>query len=175
MALIERLLDAPWWQVPEMAPFRARLAAARDAGAWLVDPAGRCLPVGDSDRESATGPDPAASHAGRTAAVADVGAVLDGYGVVRTDRRDGAAGSTMLFLTASHRREAHKHADCLSLIWQDRGETLLIDSGKYGYQRDRMRRYFRSTRAHNTVEVDGRTGVAPPPTPTAPACAGSSR
>ena len=64
--------------------------------------------------------------------------------------------STLVFLMASHHLEAHKHADCLSLIWQDRGETLLIDSGKYGYQRDRMRRYFQSTRAHNTVEVDGR-------------------
>jgi hypothetical protein len=62
----------------------------------------------------------------------------------------------MLFLAASHHLEGHKHADCLSLIWQDRGEWLLVDSGKYGYQRDRMRRYFRSTRAHNTVEADGR-------------------
>ena len=61
-----------------------------------------------------------------------------------------------LFLTASHRLEAHKHSDCLSLIWQERGESLSVDSGKYGYERDRMRGYFLSTRAHNTVEVDSR-------------------
>ena len=48
VALIGRLLAAPGWQVSEMAPFRARLAAARNAEPWLMDPVGRCLPVGDS-------------------------------------------------------------------------------------------------------------------------------
>ena len=85
-----------------------------------------------------------------------VGAVLDGYGVVRSGPGVALADSTLVFLTASHHLEAHKHADCLSLIWQERGESLLADAGKYGYQRDRMRRYFRSTRAHDTVEADGR-------------------
>jgi len=76
--------------------------------------------------------------------------------VVRTRADLPPPRSTLVFLMASHHLEAHKHADCLSLLWQDRGETLLADSGKYGYQHDRMRRYFQSTQAHNTVEVDGR-------------------
>ena len=33
---------------------------------------------------------------------------------------------------------------------------VLVDSGKYGYHSDRWRHYVRSTRAHNTVEIDGR-------------------
>lgn len=156
VALIGRFLAAPWWQVPEMAPFRARLAAAGDACAWLVDPAGRCLPVGDST-EGAKPRDPAAlarwphRRSGRM-----VGAVLDGYGVVRTRAEVAPPQSTLVFLMASHHLEPHKHADCLSLLWQDRGAWILVDSGKYGYQRDRMRRHFQSTRAHNTVERGGR-------------------
>ena len=63
----------------------------------------------------------------------------------------------MLFLTASFHSQVHKHSDCLSLIWQEAGENLLIDSGKYGYQGDAMRAYFLSTCAHNTIEVDGRS------------------
>lgn len=156
VALVGRFLAAPWWQVPEMAPFRARLAAAEDARAWLVDPAGRCLPVGDST-EGAKPRDPAAlarwphRRSGRM-----VGAVLDGYGVVRTRAEVAPPQSTLVFLMASHHLEPHKHADCLSLLWQDRGAWILVDSGKYGYQRDRMRRHFQSTRAHNTVERAGR-------------------
>ena len=156
VALVGRFLAAPWWQVPQMAPYRARLAAARDACAWLVDPAGRCLPVGDST-DGAKPRDPEAlarwphRRSGRM-----VGAVLDGYGVVRTRAEVAPPQSTLVFLMASHHLEAHKHADCLSLLWQDRGEWILVDSGKYGYQRDRMRRYFQSTRAHNTVELGGR-------------------
>jgi hypothetical protein len=154
--LIERILAAPWWQVPEMAAFHERLALARDAEAWLLDPAGHCLPVGDSTEKAKPLRPGGLERWPHTRSDRRVGAVLDGYGVVRTDAGVPLSCSTMLFLTASHHLEAHKHADCLSLVWQDRNETLLADSGKYGYQRDRMRRYFLSTRAHNTVEADGR-------------------
>ena len=45
---IERILLAPWGQIEALAPFHAKLALARQARDWLVDPAGRGLPVGDS-------------------------------------------------------------------------------------------------------------------------------
>jgi hypothetical protein len=155
--LIGRILQAPWWQLDALAPFRGRLAAAAWAGNWLVDPAGRCLPVGDSS-ESVRIRDFAGlrrwPHRRRHRAL---GAVVDGYAVVRTDPALPVARSVILFLTASFHREAHKHSDCLSLIWQEGGENLLVDSGKYGYQRDLMRAYFLSSRAHNTIEVNGRS------------------
>ncbi len=34
------------------------------------------------------------------------------------------------------------------------GIPVLIDSGKFSYEQDEWRRYFVSTRAHNTVEID---------------------
>jgi hypothetical protein len=52
---------------------------------------------------------------------------------------------------------AHGHADCLSFTAWHRGRWVLVDPGTYCYQADRsLRDHFRSTRAHNTVRVDGR-------------------
>jgi len=51
---------------------------------------------------------------------------------------------------------AHGHADALSLVLTVQGRPLLVDPGTYTYvAKDPYRNYFRSTRAHNTVEVDG--------------------
>jgi hypothetical protein len=50
----------------------------------------------------------------------------------------------------------HGHADALSVILRHGQEDILIDSGTYRYNGDvRWRAYFRGTRAHNTVMVDG--------------------
>lgn len=51
----------------------------------------------------------------------------------------------------------HSHADALSMTLRAADEDLLIDPGTYCYVREpEWRGYFRSTRAHNTVTVDGR-------------------
>ena len=50
---------------------------------------------------------------------------------------------------------AHGHADALSLVLSVGGEEVLVDPGTYAYHTEpEWRRYFRSTRAHNTVVVD---------------------
>lgn len=51
---------------------------------------------------------------------------------------------------------AHGHADALSLTVRAAGGHLLVDSGTYDYfTYGPWRDYFRSTRAHNTIVVDG--------------------
>lgn len=50
----------------------------------------------------------------------------------------------------------HGHADALSFTLRAFGEDVLVDPGTYDYFTYRQwREYFRSTRAHNTVVMDG--------------------
>ena len=51
---------------------------------------------------------------------------------------------------------AHAHADALSVTLFTRGRELLVDPGTFVYNcAPEWRGYFRSTRAHNTVAIDG--------------------
>ncbi|MBN1345164.1 MAG: alginate lyase family protein [Phycisphaerae bacterium] len=51
---------------------------------------------------------------------------------------------------------AHGHADALSLSLRAFGRDILVDPGTYDYfTYPAWREYFRSTRAHNTIVVDG--------------------
>jgi hypothetical protein len=51
---------------------------------------------------------------------------------------------------------AHGHADALSFTLRAFGGDVLVDPGTYDYfSYPEWRRYFRSTRAHNTIEIDG--------------------
>jgi hypothetical protein len=51
---------------------------------------------------------------------------------------------------------AHGHADALAVEVRYEGVELLVDPGTYCYHGEpEWRSYFRSTRAHNTVELDG--------------------
>jgi hypothetical protein len=69
-------------------------------------------------------------------------------------------GSSFLFVSGSYHSTAHKHADDLSVVWQE-DHDILIDPGKFTYNSGRWRSYFRSARAHNTIEVDGSSELPP--------------
>lgn len=49
----------------------------------------------------------------------------------------------------------HGHAGALSFVLFSRGRPLIVDSGTYSYHQRPWRNYFRSTKAHNTLVVDG--------------------
>jgi Heparinase II/III-like protein/Heparinase II/III N-terminus len=83
------------------------------------------------------------------------------------------ADCSYLAQTCAFHSRVHKHADDLSFVWYDRGCDILTDAGRFGYvgrtepeselfadgfwYSDPRRIYVESTRAHNTVEVDGRS------------------
>lgn len=50
---------------------------------------------------------------------------------------------------------AHAHADMFSYELTVGGQRVIVDSGVYEYTAGYWRDYFRSTRAHNTVEIEG--------------------
>lgn len=50
---------------------------------------------------------------------------------------------------------AHAHADCLSFEMSVDGRRVVVDTGTSTYAPGPRRDYERSTRAHNTVEIDG--------------------
>jgi hypothetical protein len=49
----------------------------------------------------------------------------------------------------------HQHEDKLNLLLHAYGRLLLTEGGNYAYDASEMRRYVLSTRAHNTIRVDG--------------------
>jgi len=49
----------------------------------------------------------------------------------------------------------HGHGDMLSFELSINGHRVIVDSGVHDYLTGEMRSYCRSTRAHNTVEIDG--------------------
>lgn len=50
----------------------------------------------------------------------------------------------------------HAHCDMLSFELDLGGRPVVVDAGVSGYEGDPFRAYARSTRAHNTVAIDGR-------------------
>lgn len=65
------------------------------------------------------------------------------------DAGDGGPDSNM----------GHAHADALSILLANSKKELLVDSGVYTYKPGSERDNCRATKAHNTVEVDGRNSA----------------
>jgi len=80
---------------------------------------------------------------------------LDGCGYVRSD-----VGAARLFVDVGpvgpSYLPAHGHADALSFELSLWGGRWIVDAGCSTYEVGGLRDYQRSTRAHNTVEVDSR-------------------
>lgn len=163
-----------------------RIRRAAEVLGWMVQPDGYLVQFGDTPErymttDDATSLDPHTefilSDGRRGEASGQELAVFreGGYAFVRSPAPQGpgelAASGYLAFSAAFHSR-AHKHADDLNLVWYDRGTEILVDSGRYGYgdllpadsplrkkgfyYGSKERQYVESTRAHNTVEMDGK-------------------
>jgi uncharacterized heparinase superfamily protein len=76
-----------------------------------------------------------------------------GYFVIRDDERS----EHLIFdagKTCPDYLPAHAHADALSYELSVANQRIVVDSGVYEYAAGGWRDYFRSTRAHNTVEIN---------------------
>lgn len=81
--------------------------------------------------------------------------VLPFGGLVIENTENNGQFSQLVFSAQFHSRQ-HKHADNLNVLYHLNDKPLLVDSGSFTYQYDLPERiYCESTRAHNTVEIDG--------------------
>lgn len=84
-----------------------------------------------------------------------------GYFILRSGEIAGTyEGRTSVFIDCAELGygpiAAHGHADCLSICVNVGNTPLFVDSGTYDYfSHPEWRQYFRSTKAHNTAEIDG--------------------
>ena len=75
-----------------------------------------------------------------------------GWSIMRTG---WTPQDSYLFFESGPFGRAHQHEDKLGIICHVAGKTVLTEGGTYSYDRSDWRRYVLSTRAHNTVMVDG--------------------
>lgn len=166
----------------ELAPdLLARCHAAVTWSAWLQWPDGHIPLLGDSDDgdhaelllgAGALFEDPALTWAGSRGRTGtpptapsrdfpDAGYTVlsDGWG----DDPGGFARRTHVLVDAARLGEgAHAHYDALSVLLHCDGRPVLLDPGRYTYSGELdthgtdWRHAFKTTRAHNTVTIDGR-------------------
>lgn len=180
----------------ESQEFLGFLDKIESALAWFVYPDGILVNLGDSDsrdmnlsvrssgnrwHESAMQYVASKGQAGASPAEDLMSFDRSGYAIARPGWSCSQDDAGYLALIGAFHSRTHKHADDLSLVWYDRGASIFVDSGRYGYYgktlkespdwlagfwySDPQRMYVEKTRAHNAVEIDGkdypRRGVAP--------------
>ncbi len=150
---IGAVTETGWLEVPPAAA--ERLERAWAIVPWLVRPDGVFAAIGDSHGGPSMAQQRHLRARGLTPSRGHHAFATGGYAIVRAEGPDGPASDGYVFLTAAYHSHAHKHRDALSFEWIDRGAPRLIDAGVYGMNRDARRDYVMSTRAHNTVEIDG--------------------
>ncbi|MGH8195376.1 MAG: alginate lyase family protein [Woeseiaceae bacterium] len=84
-----------------------------------------------------------------------------GYFLLQCGEKDGADAISLLFDCGEigfGSIAAHGHADALSFTLRAASKQIFIDTGTYDYfSHPEAREYFRSTCAHNTIEIDGQS------------------
>lgn len=149
LSTFEAAIKTGWYQSSD--GINKIIDAAGDAKKWIVDPLERPVCIGDSilTRQNNILYPPRESDY----VTSDFNS--SGYAVVRSGWHTPADDASMLFLTGAYHSKAHKHRDCLSFEWFEYGKKIICDGGKYGYRSDKYRHYFLSSRAHNSVEIEG--------------------
>lgn len=173
--------------------FQQMVGRMEEALTWMLLPDATTAPIGDTDvvnvwRRPALAEvfdNPALRHllsGGETGRAPEPGVRgYDDAGYAFARLKDEAGGWSYLAQIAGFHSRTHKQADHLAFLWFDRGRNVLVDPGRYAFSgktakgsalfdqgfwyADPKRIYVETTRAHNTVGIDGRdyprVGVEP--------------
>jgi hypothetical protein len=124
---------------------REALPAMEEVCAWLIEPDGEEVQLGDTWLRQAP-PECVEASAEQSGA--------------KTLPRSGAAfvreGPSYLAQFAQFFNSTHKHSDDLSFELAEAGHRVITDSGDYHRDRDGWNRFMRSAEAHSGLTVDGR-------------------
>jgi len=64
---------------------------------------------------------------------------------------------SFFYLKSAFLNKGHAHADFFNILWYEFDKNILVDAGKYSYDKNNpFRKYCLSTRAHNTLLIDNR-------------------
>lgn len=162
---LEALESTGWYKEFPRIPAVSR--KARSNLFWLIDPSARFWGVGDSIPSEQPGyeslelpknecPSDLDPEKGIPKACVVMREFDSGYVSIKTLPSIPVNYASGLFFQGGFHSSVHKHLDDQSFELFELGSRLIVDSGYYGYMAHPMRRYMLSTRAHNTVEVDGK-------------------
>ncbi len=163
----------------------SKLQQAEKNLAWMILPSGEIALLGDTPprnlftpREANFFVEPSLVNmlSGKQQITGVKSFTEGGYAFARlyapnADKNKPSQASYLAQISGFHSR-THKHADHLAFVWFDKERDILIDPGLYGYvgrtakgsdlfnqgfwYSDPKRIYCEKTRAHNTVEIDGK-------------------
>ena len=71
-------------------------------------------------------------------------------------RSSWATNAVWGYMDCSPFGRGHQHEDKLNVLISAYGRNMVVEPGNYAYDTSEMRKYVVSTRAHNTILVDGR-------------------
>ncbi len=157
LSRLDAILNTGWFELS--AESQARVDRARGNVSFLLHPDGSRVMFGDTERR-AQGKQQnwfQTDYSGHVFHEA-------GYAMFKGGGMNDAVGPWSLAFWAGDERTGekvehgygHSHSDNFTFEWFDKGRLILTDAGKYSYDMNKWRDYFTSTRAHNTVEIDGR-------------------
>jgi|GEM_PF-2468251 len=124
----------------------------------LWHPNGDAVLIGDGNARSI--PDLWLSTHGAKGAAPPAGEFVfpkTGLGIYRSDFQTSPwADHSYLYFSASFRGTGHSHTDFGTFEYTAKGLPVIVNSGGFSYERDKWRRFFRSTTSGSTIEVDGK-------------------
>lgn|GEM_PF-3506752 len=141
----EEILDSPELEGLRFSFDKEKIKEVRDNTKFLFHPNGAGTLFGDSnlvqqEHEVVTG-----DHIFNEA----------GYAILAGS--EATKNNSYLAIRTGFPSEAHRHSDDFSFEWSEKGQVILQDSGRYSYDyKSPFRIFVSSTRAHNTVTVDGK-------------------
>lgn len=143
---LKNLLATGWFGNSDLL---AHVKRAAYVTPWFKLPDGRLASIGDTNYLPSSAHLKPIEHPGDQEIF-----FSSGYVIFKPAKLDFQKLGTCLFFMCARHALTHKHSDDLSIYWFEE-EDILIDPGKFAYQPGPERDYAMSTRAHNTLEVDG--------------------